>query len=74
MHLVNSIVEVGTAAAVCALVLSDSGFISALARLYQHPSGFCSAPAAKAARALAAGQQLRADYLQAKYFTLVFSR
>lgn len=55
MHLVNSIVEVGATTTVCALVLSGSRSISAPAQPYQRPSGFCSARAAKAARALAAG-------------------
>lgn len=53
MHSVNSIVGVGTDKAVSALVLSGS--ISAAAQPYQRPSGFCSARAAKAARAPAAG-------------------
>ncbi len=55
MHLVNSIVEVGAATAVRASALSGSGSISASAQPYQRPSGFCSAQAAKAARAPAAG-------------------
>lgn len=63
MHLVNSIVEVGTATTLCALVFSDSQSISAPAQTYQRPRG-CSARLQEAAGG---------DCLQAKCPALIFS-